>query len=533
MCKRWSDRQKRLYVLDLVRRREHYAALELSDFDEQGGKRFGAKSEYKPLKDRRPAIRFDIPGIIVRDSVSMLFSEGKFPSVIFEEDSDTDAAQSIIDKANLRSVMKDAATIGSDGSVCIVPEVFLDDENPGQYVLFVDVWPAYECEPIFKWNAPGKLMSVRRTWEVNKDAVVADGYDYDKLVDFWRKYCRKNQIFTAQDDTKFKPEQFKRWFLRRDLGKNENVWYTPTPALVYERSQWDDWQRDDERCVKHSLGFVPAIWIFNLGGGKWPDGMCQFEAAIDNSLMLDRVLSQGAQAIITAGSPILAISKPGGNRAFGNDEGGSAFSGSAPPVSPDDILEVEESNGAWLVQMSADSTIALEAYVRLVRALSIENCGGSRISEESLTGARSGYAMELLNQALIWLGENLRLSYGEPGLIALITMIGKLNAKFPIDVLSDVTFNPEAKLQEISWGEFYSPTGADKLAEVQAITGAMEGGLIDHETAIANAGYMFDVTDIQDMLQKTEAEAKDRQQAEVDAQVTVASAKGAQKPGKA
>ena len=534
MCKRWSDRQRRLYVLNLVRLRKHYAELDLADFDQQGGKRFGGKNDYKPLAERRPAIRFDMPGIIVRDSVSMLFSESKFPILVFENDADSDAAQIIVDKMNVRAVMKDAATIGSVGSVVIVPEVLAIGKD-GKHVLFLDVWQTFECEPIFHRNDPGLLESLTRTWEVGKDALVADGYDYKSLEEFWRRYCRKNDIITVEQDNRWNQKTFARWYCRRELGEDGNVWYLPTPEIVYVRTDWDDWQLgdgDDNRSVDHGLGFVPALWITNLGLGEWPDGLCQFEASIDNSLMLDRVLSQGAQAIITAGSPILAISRPSGQNTFGAEDGGSTTSGASnKDITPDSILEVEESNGAWLVQMSADSTIALEAYVRLVRSLSIENCGGSRMSEESLTGAKSGYAMELLNQALIWLGENLRLSYGEPGLVALIRMIGKLNDVFPLRNLDGVTLSDTAAIKEISWGEFYTPSGIDKLAEVQSITAAMEGGLIDHETGIANAGYMFDVTDVADMLQKTTKEAEEKAQAELSNQVALVQAKPA--PGKA
>src|SRR5579863_10678105 len=41
----------------------------------------GASGEYIPLRNRRPSVRYALCRIVVEDSVSLLFSEGHFPTI--------------------------------------------------------------------------------------------------------------------------------------------------------------------------------------------------------------------------------------------------------------------------------------------------------------------------------------------------------------------------------------------------------------------------------------------------------------------
>jgi len=531
-CPRWNARQKRLHALDLIRRAKHYYELDLADFDDMRGaewKPFGHGEGYVPLKDRRPAGEYRLPAIITRDTVAMMFSESTFPTIVFENEADTEGAQLIISKGRLRSIMFDSATEGGSGSSCIIAEAFPGDTK-GNHNLFVDTWPTYECDPVFKRNNPGVLDKITRTWYVSRDSLSADGYDLDALERTWKKYIIEKKLekeYQYESDKKL----FEEWYIRRELNSDESVWYIPTPLKIYHKKHWDDWKKDADRSTKHSLGFVNVLWIVNLTEDVLPDGVCTFDGAINNQFVIDRVLSTGQQAIVTAGSPILAISKPGGQQTFGAEGSTNNPGAGGMNITPDSVLEVEESNGAWLVQMSAESTMALDTYVRLLRGLSIENCAGSRISEDGVGGKESGYAMELLNQALVWLAGHLRHSYGEPGLVALVRMIAKIHDKYPITSLVKAKFDPDAELKEISWGPYYEPSGQDKLFEVQAAVAAVEGGFIDIETAIANIGPYYDVIDIQGMAAKAKAERDEKQATEQSNAVELIKAKPQPKPG--
>ncbi len=519
-CPRWSPRQRKLHARDLVRRNKHYSAIGLKDFEEAytSKMQYGMSDNYIPLEQRRPATRYDLPGIIVRDSVAMLFSESKSPAIIMEDKKDTEQAAALIDAADLFTVLKNAATHGSVGSVCVVPEVFPGDPGEPGGVLFVDIWDSFECEPVFKRNKPGVLDSVRRTWSVEREALVANGYDVEALEKRWFEWEAKQGNPHVETAKGSKPKM-QDWYIRREIDEQNSTWFLPVFKRIYEKHDWEGWVKDTERSTVHNLGFAPAKWIVNFGFEDYPDGVCHFEPCIDNMLFLDRVASVGGQALITAGSPIMAVSKPHGSSNYGTGGGpdatfGIGNSGGKLQVTPNSILEVEEKGGAWLVQMSAEATTALEAYYKLIRTISIENCGGSRISEESLTGAKSGYALELLNQALIWIADNLRLSYGKNGIVELLRMIARINAKIPIACCSDIDLNPDFVLKQLSWGAYYEPSGPDKLSEVQSIAAAKDAGLISNETAVTNAAAMFDVINIEDELAAVLADQAENQKRE-------------------
>jgi hypothetical protein len=56
-------------------------------------------------------------------------------------------------------------------------------------------------------------------------------------------------------------------------------------------------------------------------------------------------------------------------------------------------------------------------WVKGLREIALEGAGGSRANADKLSAAQSGRAMELMNQALIWLADKLRISYGEGALL--------------------------------------------------------------------------------------------------------------------
>lgn len=527
-CPRWDDRQKRLHALDLIRRSEHYEALlKLKDFDDARGKgTFGKGEDYVPVKDRRPGIEFDLPAIIVRDAISMTFSESKFPAIVYESKTDTEAVHKIVTESGLRARMPEIGRNASIGSHVVVLDVFKGDVDDDGGILWFEYWGTWQCDPVFNRHKPWVLESITRTWDVKRSQLVLDGYDVEALDKKWRKYeLKKGWTKAADMGLTAGPRQYEDWYMRRALDATKSVWFEPVPKHIYEKKTWDEWKEDAERSDVHGLGFCPAVWA-TPGGGTWPDGDCLFKGAIKNSFMIDRVFSVGGQAIITAGMPQLATAKTGGANTFGTDsDGGETHGlGSGGPVNPDDVLESAEVGGWWLVQMKADSIEALDKWARLVRSISIENCGGSRISEDSLSGAKSGYALELLNQGLIWVVDQLRLSLGLGALMQLVRMVDRINKKIPIANLADAKLSDNAKLKELSWPPYYEPAGTDKLAEVQAAVAARDAGFISDETGVTQVAPLFDVIDVQTELSAAKKDADSRRQADVDSQVEVAKA---------
>src|SRR6185312_12698532 len=225
--------------------------------------------------------------------------------------------------------------------------------------------------------------------------------------------------------------------------------------------------------------------------------------------LVERIASVGAQAVVTAGQPILATSTGQGDTGVQEDLTGSdgyPKTTKSNRIGPEDVIEVSEKDGAWLVQLDAGAVTPMDALILRLRALSLENCGGSRITEESLAGAKSGYAMELLNQALTYVAGAMRPSWSD-AIVELLELIAYMIEKCG-GTVEGLTKNmsPDAKWKSISWGPWYEPSGQDLGFYVTATVQAKEAGLIDQDTAVANVGPLYDVVDVDGMKANIEAE---------------------------
>src|SRR5437763_15583885 len=79
--------------------------------------------EYIPLRHRRPSVRYPLPRIVVDDSLSLVFSEGHFPTLDTADRRVRAALSDISRESGLNEVMLEAALRGSVGSVAILMRV--------------------------------------------------------------------------------------------------------------------------------------------------------------------------------------------------------------------------------------------------------------------------------------------------------------------------------------------------------------------------------------------------------------------------
>src|SRR6187551_1798339 len=77
----------------------------------------GVGGEYIPLRNRRPGVRYALCRIVVEDSVSLLFSEGHFPTIDCADRTTRAMLADIIKEARLNQVMTEAAMRGAVGSI--------------------------------------------------------------------------------------------------------------------------------------------------------------------------------------------------------------------------------------------------------------------------------------------------------------------------------------------------------------------------------------------------------------------------------
>jgi hypothetical protein len=428
--------------------------------------------EYIQLRERRPSVPYALCSAVVDDSVGLLFSEEHFPKVTSENPDAAEALEAIAKDCHLNETMIDAATRGSVGSVAVLMRVLKNR-------LFFDALNTQYLTPVWQADAPDTLAKVVELYKTKGRALKALGYpigDDDLAKDFW---------------------------FRREWDASAESWFDPMP--VAKGNDPETMARDAGRSVSHSLGFVPIVWIRNLPGGDEIDGKCTFAKAIDTNIELDYLLSQGGRALKYASDPTLLIKEPA------TGQGGTLVKGGG------NAITVGADGDAKLLEMSGDGTNALLEYVRLARQVALESIHGNKADADKIAAAQSGRAMELMNQALIWLADKLRISYGEKGLLQLYRMIAKASQKAAL-VNSEGEKIPAIATDKpfvLKWPDWYMPTWADKTNEATTLGALTSGGLLSKETATTSLAEQYDVEDVPAELARIKAESAEADAAEI------------------
>ena len=446
--KDYPERQYRLDVLSRVLKGTFYDGLAYAFNMEK----VEGTGEYIPLRSRRPSVRYGLCRTVVEDSISLLFSEGHFPEVECEDEKTRDALKLVVKEAMLNVAMIDAATKGSVGSVCI----FLRSLK-GR--IFVTADETQFLMPTWDPEAPDTLLLVTEKYKAKGRLLRDSGYtiaDDDMDADFW---------------------------VKRQWTANNEYWFTPVKCAPDAPPM----TIDQARSVTHALGFVPCIWVRNLPGGDAIDGGCTFpNEAIDCQIEIDYQLSQAGRGLKYSSDPTLMLKEP---------------------ASPDDsqivkgagnALVVGENGDAKLLEINGTAVAAVLDYVRALRDLGLETAHGNRANADKLSAAQSGRAMELMNQALIWLADKLRISYGEGALLDLLKMIVAASKKYPL-MLKDGTKLGEldgTKPLSLRWPAWYAPTYADKQSQAETVSTLRGAGALSQETTVKTIATDYDIEDV-------------------------------------
>lgn len=419
--------------------------------------------EYIPLRERRPSVRHALCRLVVDDSVSMLFSEGHFPEAEIKDKPTKDMLAKVIKESKLNEIMIDAATRGSVGSVAVMFRVINNR-------VFFEVMQTEYLTPTWNPEAPDMLLKVTEQYKVKGRALADIGYEIPpdkKDADYWFK---------------------------REWDKLAETWFTP--KLVADGTA-AEMAIDPKRTVTHPLDFVPVVWVRNLPGGDKIDGACTFPPeAIDANIEIDYLLSQGGRALKYQSDPTLLIKEP----AVGNDGKMVRGAGNAIVVGPDGDAKMLEINGT--------ATQALIEYVRMVRELALESAHGNRANADKISAAQSGRAMELMNQALVWLADKLRISYGEGALLELLLMVVKASDKLKLELKDGTKVGTLSTTEAIAlrWPAWYAATATDRQSEATTLTTLTEGGLLSQESAVKVVAPEYDIEDAAAEITKIDAD---------------------------
>jgi hypothetical protein len=441
-----SSLPPRVVKLDILRRvldGTLYDNLPYQFHEERNG-----AGEYVPLRLRRPSVRYGLCRIVVEDSVALLFSAGHFPALDAEDGGLVRVLQDLIAETRLNEVMIDAALRGSVGSVAILFRVLRGR-------VFFSVLESLYLTPVWSAEAPDTLASVTEKYKVSGADLTAQGYEnVDPASVYWFQ-----RVWDTQNETWYLP-----WGVNDPLG---------LPV------------KDESRSVTHGLGFVPLVWIKNLPGGEGIDGACTFRAAIDTNIEIDYQLSQAGRGLKYSSDPTLLIKEP-------------ATSDTEIVKGAGNALVVSEKGDAKLLEIGGTAAEAVISYVRTLREFALETVHGNRASADRLTAAQSGRALELMNQGLIWLADNLRISYGEGGILVLMNMVIRASQIFSLNVRGEAigALDMTQRLR-LRWPRWYPLSADDRLKEAQAVATLANAEQISKATGVKIVAAANGVSDIE------------------------------------
>ncbi|MDE2468752.1 MAG: phage portal protein [Bradyrhizobium sp.] len=418
--------------------------------------------EYIPISQRKPSVRTGMIRTVVDDSVSLLFSEGHFPEISCDDDATKDALIAVTKDAKLNLAMIDAATRGSVGSVAILLR-FLARR------VFVSSLDTRYLTPAWNPDEPDKLLSVTELRKVTGKQLAKAGYNVEASAETY-------------------------WF-QRVWDASAEMWFQPWKVA-------DDKARpviDKQRTVHHNLGFVPLVWVKNLPGGDDIDGEPTFGADAINTVMeADYQLSQAGRGLRYSADPTLLLKEPSGT------DGQLVRSAS-------NAIVVDKDGDGKLLEINGTASEAVIRYVEKLRELALERLHGNRSSADKLSAAQSGRALELMHQALIWLADKLRASYGEGALLDIYRMVIAGSQRYPLAINGEVfgKLNTGAALS-LTWPAWFPPTAADRQTIAQAISSHIDSGTMSAQTGVQTIAADYDIPDVDAELALIDAERKQR-----------------------
>jgi hypothetical protein len=435
------------------------------DFSEEKN----ASNEYIPLRQRRPSVRTNLPRVVVDDVVSLLFGDGHFPTVLALAEPTRAALAGLVADRSLNQLMMQAATLGSVGSACIRLRVLKNKPH-------FDVLSTAFLTPEWREDDPDTLLRVTEKYKVPAARLIELGYSV-------------------------KPEDGDHWF-QRFWDDTTETWFNPWPVSKKDAKP----TIDKARTVTHGLGFVPMVWVRNLPGGDDIDGDSTFNRAIDTVIELDYLLSQSGRGLKYSSDPTLVLKT--GSEPEGSKEGGSASALIVPPEGDAKLLEINGSAAGAVLN-----------HAQELRTIALELMKGNRAHPDKMTAAQSGRAMELLNQALVWLAGKLRIAYGEGALKSLLRMVCDASQAVKGGLLIEgKSATLDATGLQLKWPDWYPPTADDRFAEVNALNAGIVGGIVSRETAVQTAMEFYKIDDYQAELARiktdmADADARAKQQA--------------------
>lgn len=481
------------------------------EFHEQG-----TGDNYIPLHKRAPCIKNNICKLVVDDSVSLLFSESHFPKLACSCSKARVILEKVMQEMRFNELFIDCAFKGSIGSVALLVGALPHHENSG-VELFVKVMKTIFLTPEYENDKCRHLKRVVELYKTNGHALKKSGYKIekkyrDKATPYWYR-----RVWDRNTEFHYVP-------IRQDIITSK-LWLSEDRQVDIDEIHEDStWTVDETRTVKHDLGVVPIIWIQNLpGGDNEIDGLCTFSDGIDNMICKDYLLSQGNRGLNYSSEPVLTINSDD-LMDVGDGSSGTLGGTASPPrinKSRSNTLLLPQDAQAKLLEITGNGLTTLMDFAKMQRESSLEVMHGNRMETQKLSVAQSGKAMEMMNQALVWLADKLRVTYGEGALRKLLRLILKLIDRYDVyleDELLSKDFDRNTSI-ELVWGNWFPYTPDDLQKESMALVNLVTNGLLSRETAVKSIESNYNIEDSALELSRIEAELEEKSKNEINTEL--------------
>jgi hypothetical protein len=413
-----------------------------------------------PMEDRIPNVQLNFPKQVAVRTSRKLFAGRQKPQFVHDNEKLIESLDVLLREGFWDEKMMTAVRWGSVGSVFMTFQILLDGRKQPRAVF--DVWRARDCTPVF--DDLGELRSCRVQYVVNGNSFTSVGVNKD---------------VTNEDIA-----QDKNYWFTRDYTTTHVTTYRPIKEADYlpnDKRTFHFLQQEGARIAKHDLGFVPGHWFRNLPGGSFPDGDSTWACAAEAMVVLDYTISQCTRGLWYNACPEIVLEGELANQTY-MDQGAVAI-----PRGPSNVLQFPSiKKDAAGQQMGGGKAYLLEStgaifeqgrenIEQLAKFIKEQVMLSRKDPDRMRTTAQSGRAMEILDDDLNDLVQDLRMCYGDNGMVPLIRKVVRaaVVAKHP-------AFDKSAakQIEEVTqkWPPLYLPSTREVLELAQGLDLASGGG---------------------------------------------------------
>jgi len=434
-----------LMLLDRYLDNKFYDEIPLDFNEEKTG------NSYNPMHTRRPSVQHPFGSMIAGLCARKLFGGRHVPRLKHKDKNFLLKVQALVEELRLPLKMLEAVKRGSVGSVAIMfkflatPVTDPTEENPNpemQVKGVVEVKKAQYCTPTF--NRFQELTGILEHYLVPGHEMLRRNMNY--------YLGRDGKAYLIDPDLKY-------WFVKMTDNNMECIYYplkehdwNPITSGLWVNNPEDalvPYPLEEENPAIHKLGFVQAVWIQNLTGGDFPDGLSTFAPAIDNFIEIDYAKSQNGRGLKYASAPQLVLKGDLRSEAEGD---GSPYQPRDPAYmirlaadeKGSDGISASTGHDAKLLETNGAAAKASDDFIHALKHTTFEAICTARKDLESIKGTMSGKVIELIDEDFLDLLQEMRLQYGTYGYLPLVKKLCKAAAQVGHDLMvgaNDVTID--------------------------------------------------------------------------------------------